>query len=149
MHPYFYAESSVKKWGGQVEDYLPIHSWFDESKAHLADVRHRALRHHSEGIFLAEALFGNTITNLPIRLVGWSQSDKSVNAMSSETWGEYLVPPIGSVPSSPSLGCFAGRKRWLLNWTPSRKKPKQNYVIDMTASTKEHVINVVTGCYRA
>src|SRR5688572_24130540 len=57
-HPYHHALSSVKKWGGQVEDYLPIHSWFDETKALLADFRHRALRHHAEGIFLCERFFG-------------------------------------------------------------------------------------------
>jgi hypothetical protein len=62
-HPYHHAISSVKKWGGQVEDYLPIHDWFDESKSHMADFRHRALRHHSEGIFMAEKIFGHTITN--------------------------------------------------------------------------------------
>lgn len=65
----------MAKWGGQLEDYLPIHSWFDESKAHLADLRHRALRHHSEGIFLMEKLFGPTLTNahgrvIPTRFVG-------------------------------------------------------------------------------
>ena len=53
-HPYHHALSSVKKWGGTVEDYLPIHSWFDASKEILADFRHRALRHHAEGIFMAE-----------------------------------------------------------------------------------------------
>lgn len=62
-HPYHHALSSVKKWGGSVEDYLPIHDWFDESKSHMADFRHRALRHHSEGIFMAEKIFGHTITN--------------------------------------------------------------------------------------
>ena len=31
-HPYHHALSSVRKWGGTVEDYLPIHSWFDASK---------------------------------------------------------------------------------------------------------------------
>ena len=62
-HPYHHALSSVKKWGGCVEDYLKIHDWFDESKSHMADFRHRALRHHSEGIFMAEQIFGHTITN--------------------------------------------------------------------------------------
>ena len=52
-HPYHHALSSAKKWGGAPEDYLPIHSWFDESKAITADFRHRALRHHAEGIFMA------------------------------------------------------------------------------------------------
>ena len=57
-NPYHHALSSVAKWGGAVEDYLPIHQWFDESKAHLADARHRALRHHTMGIFECEKLFG-------------------------------------------------------------------------------------------
>lgn len=46
-----------------MEDYLDIHNWFDETKAVIADNRHRALRHHSEGIFLCEAIFGVTRTN--------------------------------------------------------------------------------------
>ncbi len=51
-HPYHHAVRSTRLFGGEPGDYLAIHNWFDESKAHLADVRHRALRHHSEGIFL-------------------------------------------------------------------------------------------------
>ena len=74
-HPFHHALASVKRWGGQPEDYLPIHQFFDESKQCLADLRHRALRHHSEGIFLAERVFGVTITNsegkrVPVRLIG-------------------------------------------------------------------------------
>jgi hypothetical protein len=42
----------VNKWGGEVSDYLPLHSWFDQSKAIAGDFRHRALRHHAEGIFM-------------------------------------------------------------------------------------------------
>jgi hypothetical protein len=49
-HPYHHALSSVKKWGGEVSDYLPLHAWFDQSKAIAGDFRHRALRHHAEGI---------------------------------------------------------------------------------------------------
>lgn len=61
-HPYYHALSSVKKLGGSVEDYLPLHTWFDASKAITADFRGRALRHHAEGIFMAETVFGPTIT---------------------------------------------------------------------------------------
>ena len=46
-HCYYHALSSVKSWGGKPEDYLPLHSWFDESKKIIADPRHRALRHHA------------------------------------------------------------------------------------------------------
>jgi hypothetical protein len=75
LHALYHARSSAKKWGGRPEDYLAIHQWFDESKAWLADVRHRAARHHTEGIFLAERIFGTAITNsagrtVPVRYVG-------------------------------------------------------------------------------
>ena len=32
-HCYYHALSSVRKWGGTVDDYLPLHQWFDQSKA--------------------------------------------------------------------------------------------------------------------
>ena len=74
-HPLKHAESSARTFGGKAEDYLPIHNWFDESKAFFPDFRHRALRHHAEGIFLAEKLFGVTIVNsdgkrIPVRYIG-------------------------------------------------------------------------------
>ena len=74
-HPYHHALSSVRKWGGEIDDYLAIHEWFDGSKAHMADFRHRALRHHSEGIFMCERIFGKVLTNsdgrvVPVRYVG-------------------------------------------------------------------------------
>jgi hypothetical protein len=74
-HPYHHALSSVKKWGGTVEDYLAIHTWFDESKKIIADFRHRCLRHHAEAIFMSETIFGCTIELstgriIPTRWVG-------------------------------------------------------------------------------
>jgi hypothetical protein len=51
-HPYHHSLASVKKWGGEVSDYLPLHDWFDQSKSIAGDFRHRALRHHAEGIFM-------------------------------------------------------------------------------------------------
>lgn len=75
MHPYYHSVSSTKKYGGQWEDYIKIHSWFDESKKLFADFRHRGLRHHSFGIFECEKVFGPTITNsdgkvIPTRFIG-------------------------------------------------------------------------------
>jgi hypothetical protein len=74
-NPYHHALSSVKKWGGVVEDYLPIHDWFDASKELHGDFRHRALRHHAQGIFECERVFGHTITTsagrvIPVRWIG-------------------------------------------------------------------------------
>ena len=75
MNPYFHAVSSVRRFGGQVEDYLRLHQFLDESKNQIADVRHRALRHHAEGIFLLERVFGPVVNLgngrvIPTRAVG-------------------------------------------------------------------------------
>jgi hypothetical protein len=69
MNPIHHAASSVRKWGGKVEDYLPIHDWFDATKETFCDFRHRALRHHSQGIFECERVFGKSITNSDGRIV--------------------------------------------------------------------------------
>ena len=74
-HPLHHAISSVKKYGGHIDDYLPIHNWFDESKKHFPDMRHRSMRHHTEGIFWCEERFGVYITNtdgkmIPTRFIG-------------------------------------------------------------------------------
>ena len=74
-HPLHHSISSAKKHGGVPEDYLPIHNWFDETKMHYPDMRHRALRHHAEGIFWCEKEFGVYIVNsdgkkVPVRALG-------------------------------------------------------------------------------
>ena len=74
-HPWHHALRSAKLFGGKPEDHLAVHDWFDESKAHVPDLRHRALRHHSEGIFLCEQIFGTVLRNsagrdVPTRLIG-------------------------------------------------------------------------------
>ena len=74
-HPYHHAVSSAKKYGGEPDAYLKLHEWLDGSKSHMADFRHRALRHHSEGIFMLEDIFGATITLstgrvVPVRFIG-------------------------------------------------------------------------------
>lgn len=74
-HPYHHSISSAKKHGGKWEDYIAIHNWFDETKSAYPDMRHRSLRHHSEGIFWCEEKFGVVITNsdgknVPVRAIG-------------------------------------------------------------------------------
>ena len=58
--PIYHAMSSVKKYGGSVEDYLPIHNLMDSSKSALPDNRHRALTHNSWFISnIIEKIFGD------------------------------------------------------------------------------------------
>jgi hypothetical protein len=101
-HSYHHAVSSQKKWGGSVEDYQPIHDWFDESKMMMADFRHRALRHHAEGIFMAERLFGHTITNsdgrvVPVRFVG----------------EQHVREDCGFIPSMQDWLCHIRPQKWM------------------------------------
>ena len=97
-HCYFHALSSVRKWGGAPQDYLPLHQWFDQSKAILADPRHRALRHHAEGIFMLETLFGATIVNadgriVPVRLIGEQHVREDLGSIPSfSDWARLITP---------------------------------------------------------
>jgi hypothetical protein len=97
-HPYHHAISSQRRWGGAVEDTLHIHQWFDASKAILADFRHRALRHHAEGIFLAETVFGQTLTLstgriIPTRWVGEQHVREDLGLIPSfADWARAIRP---------------------------------------------------------
>jgi len=48
---------------GCQKKYIDIHNWFDETKSWIPDNRHRAIRHHAEGIFQATEFFGETRVN--------------------------------------------------------------------------------------
>lgn len=111
-HPLHHAQSSARKFGGKPDDYLAIHQFFDESKGYHADFRHRALRHHAEGIFLAERVFGVAITNsdgrqVPVRFIG----------------EQHVKEDLGFIPSvSDWMRCMKPRP-WMTS--NARKGPKE------------------------
>jgi hypothetical protein len=61
--PYVHAQSSVKRFGGKVEDYLPIHERMDSTKSAHAEVTHRCVFHSAFGIYIVEEIFGRFVTN--------------------------------------------------------------------------------------
>lgn len=63
MKPYEHALRDVAAFGGVVDDYLKIHDWFDQTKAFLPDMRHRAVLHNAWGIFVCEQVFGVVVEN--------------------------------------------------------------------------------------
>jgi hypothetical protein len=97
-HPWKHAQSSARKFGGKAEDYVHVHRWFDESKAFFADFRHRALRHHSEGIFLCERLFGVTLMNsdsneVPVRYLGEQHVREDLGRIpTAQDWLTQITP---------------------------------------------------------
>jgi hypothetical protein len=75
--PWVHAQSSSRRFGGNPEDYIPIHNHLDATKGAFADNRHRAITHNAwyvgpDGPL--ERIFGVTITNsegvqVPVRSV--------------------------------------------------------------------------------
>jgi hypothetical protein len=87
-HAYHHAVSTVRRFRGTESDYLAIHEWIDGSKVAYGDHRHRALRHHSFGVYACEERFGVTITNsdgikVPVRTIA----------------EQHIIEDLGYVPS--------------------------------------------------
>lgn len=89
--PYIHALSSAKKFGGDPNEYLKFHDWFDQTKSHFADVRHRAILHTSFGIYLFEQVFGPTYTNSAGKVV----STRDIGEQHVlEDYGNKFIPTI-------------------------------------------------------
>lgn len=113
-HPYHHSISSAKKFGGQWTDYIQIHSFFDETKAHFPDMRHRALRHHSEGIFWAEEKFGKVIKNSDYKLV-------PVRIIAEQ----HILEDIGFIPTIADYLKEMNQAGWMYKPGEGRKVLKQ------------------------
>jgi len=125
-HCHYHALSSVRRWGGVAEDYLPLHSWFDESKKILANPRHRALRHHAEGIFLLEKVFGVTMENsegrqIPVRLIG----------------EQHVREDLGHVPSFADWARRTQSLPWMLRGNPAGSPGLDSLLIRATLISEE------------
>ena len=88
MKPLLHAKISVKKYGGTVEDYLPIHNFIDSSKACMPDIRHRAILHSSFGCYLVEQIFGVYITNSAGKMVSCRDIAE-----------EHIIQDLGFIPT--------------------------------------------------
>jgi hypothetical protein len=119
MHPYHHATSSARKHGGRPEDYLDLHNWFDVSKQYFCDFRHRAVRHHSVGIFEAERIFGSVIVNsdgqsIPTRILA----------------EQHVREDCGRVPSLADWLKTIRGERWMLSpsWKEGADMKAQDHI---------------------
>ena len=60
-HPYYHSLSAAQQFGGGWRDYVEIERWFDQTKGHIADARHRLLLHNDFGVDLCAEIFGETL----------------------------------------------------------------------------------------
>ncbi|UGO46228.1 hypothetical protein PQE74_gp145 [Bacillus phage vB_BanS_Chewbecca] len=103
-HPHIHAKSSVKFFGGKEEDYIAIHNWFDDSKAYLGDMRHRALKHHTAGIYEAERVFGESFVN--------SDGKKVYTRYVGE---QHVIEDMGFLPSLADWLENMELQNWMMN----------------------------------
>jgi hypothetical protein len=96
-----HAVSASRKWGGTPHDYLPIEEFIDGSKSAMGDVRHRALYHHTLGVFLVEQVFGPIITIIKKNGTG------TYEVPTREIAEQHIVEDLGRIPSpSDWLDCM-------------------------------------------
>jgi len=99
MHTLHHSESSARIFGGSPDDYVAIHDFLDETKIAYCDFRHRALRHHSFGVFECERVFGKYIVNsagkkVPVRYVAEQhiKEDCGGRVPTIEDWLQHMQP---------------------------------------------------------
>lgn len=100
MKPLAHARISVKKFGGDVSDYIDIHNWFDSTKAHVADGRHRLVLHNSFGIFLCEQIFGEIIqTANGLKRMPYITTSDGKQVSVRDIAEQHVIDDMGSIPS--------------------------------------------------
>lgn len=107
MKPYLHSKNSARKHGGIWGDYIDIHDFLDSSKAHIPDMRHRAILHSSFGCYIAEQIFGTVRTN---------SDDRTYSVR--DICEEHIIEDLGSIPTVqdylghlPVLDWLGGPKR--------------------------------------
>lgn len=103
--PHIHAQSSVRKYGGKEEDYLPIHQHMDSTKGCIADNRHRVLTHNSWYISAngpLELIFGVVIINSEGRKI--SVRDIGEQHILEDFGGRFIPTPqdwLEQLPMQP------------------------------------------------
>lgn len=88
MTPYEHSLLSVRDFKGKVEDYIAIHEWLDQTKAHYAHWKHRAILHNSFGMVLGEQFFG----------AGF-QNSSGIHISTREILRRHIIQDLGHVPT--------------------------------------------------
>lgn len=132
MKPYIHAKNSVKRYGGKIEDYMPIHDFFDSTKSAFADARHRAILHSSFGIFLVEKVFGTTMTN----------SDGKVVSV-RDIGEDHVIEDLGSIPTIEQWLCNLPIQDWMLAKGQGKFVNRSKVKFDPVKDTKFSLNNLI------
>lgn len=115
MKPLQHAKISAKKHGGKWEDYIDLHNFFDQTKAHIPDMRHRAILHNAFGIFLCEQQFGAVRTNS----AGREYSVRDIGE-------DHVLEDLGTIPTIHEvISCISTEHLQWLGGLPKSTKQKK------------------------
>jgi hypothetical protein len=95
-HPYHHSLSSTKPLKLNWQEHFALHDWLDSSKAMFSDARHRALFHHTAGVYLSKKVF-KTLPNAQKIARDHILEDLGFlpnlsNWLKEESWNKKLVP---------------------------------------------------------
>ncbi len=130
-NPLIHSKSSVRLWGGKVEDYLPLHNKMDISKKYFSDNRHRALTHNMFFIFeVMIPLFGEYIDNSD----GKTVSVKDICEYHIlEDYGKKFIPNVSDFLQEMEI------KSWMANGL-GEKPSSQKKVITESGKILKRVL---------
>ena len=126
-----HAQSSVKRWGGTVEDYLPIHEKMDSTKMAHAEVTHRCVFHSAFGIFFTPVdmnTWCNQRHNVPYVFPETQQADNfTPPAALFDTGMNFGTPVLGTgalTPTTVSFTAFDSHApaQYVQQWNGSAQK---------------------------
>ena len=127
----FHSKSSARRFGGQPEDYAPIHKFLDQSKLYIADWRHRALLHSTFGISLCEQFFGDLFTR---------PSDGEL--VSTRAVAEqHILEDLNAIPTPAEFLREMPLRRWMNGMTPDQKRRMQTFSVEEEKDDVDDVSN--------
>jgi hypothetical protein len=117
VKPWQHAKISAHKFGGEPADYIEIHNFFDETKAHVADMRHRIILHNSFGIWICERTFGTVVNGkrLPY-IVNSTGREVQVRDIGEQ----HVIDDLGRIPSLEQCLASLPLEKWMGG--PTRKR---------------------------
>lgn len=134
MKPLQHAKISAHKHGGVYSDYIDIHEFLDQTKAHVADMRHRAILHNSFGIYVAQQVFGMVRTNSDGR-------EYSVRDIAED----HVLEDLGRIPDLAQVikAIDVSHLRWL-GGLPKNQRTLVAKVPKKPSSAKEGTVESTT-----
>lgn len=126
MKPLKHCLISARKFGGDPMDYMEIHEFFDQTKAHIPDVRHRAILHNSFGIYLCQQVFGHVFEN---------SAGKKVSVR--DVGEQHVLDDLGFIPTLPK--CFESMP--VEQWFGGRIRGKKVKSFTLEKATEDLVVD--------